>query len=170
MHSEWHRNFVLLVTRKIWLRQCHRNNLSSVFFSLYCLVWMLSFHPGMDLLVVRFAAPVSTRIQCKYIRHNFNAYFIFIFHSILCANRIGFRLDLIVWYIVWTGMWYLHWFQDVFADEIQFDYNFIFLLLLFDGVAHLCFFDFFLFIPIPLDVQRLYFVCHLIGCHLRAHS
>lgn len=33
MHSVRHRNFILLVTRKIWLTQYHQNNLSSFFFN-----------------------------------------------------------------------------------------------------------------------------------------
>lgn len=104
---------------------------------------MLSFHLGMALLVVRFTtvAPVplescvstfaSVQFQCVNILlvH-------FVLYSIphIVCQSYWISLDLIVWYIVWTGMCYLLWFQDVFADEIRFDYNFILLLLLFAGV------------------------------------
>lgn len=109
IHSERHRNFVLLVTWKIWLRQCHQNNLSffSSFFSLslsffwfYCLVWMLSFHLVVCLTWFPRFRNQEFRLESDCFSHtqthtDFDAY-ISLFnlflcsHSAVCQSRIGF--------------------------------------------------------------------------------
>lgn len=109
IHSERHRNFVLLVTRKIWLRQCHRNNLSSFFSflfsfgSFYCLVWVLSLHLIVwdhswccDFETKNFG---SARMEwnrigssphcCRCVQNSvFNLFLCS--HSAVCQSRIGF--------------------------------------------------------------------------------
>lgn len=139
IHSEWHRSLVSVVTRKIWLRQCHQNNLSS-FFPLYCLVcwlWLgaVSFHLYMAQLAffdwenhdsfshfpdstlntyVHYTVLMSACILYLCL----NCVLCFISHktSIILNSS---RFDCLI-YIVWTSMWYLLWFQDVYLQLNRF--------------------------------------------------
>lgn len=109
-----------MVTRKIWLKQCHRNNLLPYFFphSIYCLVsessgwcWMIRFNFVCAWIVCTRIWQMRAHSGIQRLRRFLFMYVQFtnlqfpcvmLYFAQIQSYRI--RFDLIVWHIVWTSM------------------------------------------------------------------
>lgn len=109
-----------MVTREIWLKQCHWNNLLSYFFphSIYCLVsessvrcWMIQLrvclnrlHKDLQMCAHSAFSGSDGFVLCTCNSQIYNLQFpcVMLYFAQIQSYRI--RFDLIVWHIVWTSM------------------------------------------------------------------